>query len=209
MNNVTIIANNSLKSAIFLRPGICFNLLALARKAKPTALISVVTELKWWNSFRWCTRIPMKPPFDAHGGSPIMLASCEKMISSELAVMKPLKAGLDKKRTRKASLQTPITTKMTPTSRVKIAPAWDRYSMSSPSLISCSPVSKDTRAPVPTEAWMLVPNTAYMIGGMMQLYGPLMSRTLHRSACASDCPIKMQPRVKPPEMSAKKQRFHG
>mmetsp|Transcript_98122 Transcript_98122/g.274066 ORF Transcript_98122/g.274066 Transcript_98122/m.274066 type:complete len:200 (-) Transcript_98122:17-616(-) len=136
-------------------------------------------------------------------------AICETMMRTALAVMKPLRAGRDRKRTRKASLHMPISANIMPTSAVSMAPTCVRYSTSLAQpepegavyWTSCSPVRSATRPPVPTDECTQVPKIAYRAGGNMQLYGPETSATLHRSAWASDWATRMQPSVAAPARS--------
>mmetsp|Transcript_89290 Transcript_89290/g.257553 ORF Transcript_89290/g.257553 Transcript_89290/m.257553 type:complete len:202 (+) Transcript_89290:1077-1682(+) len=120
--HITDIKNNSLKSAMYFSTLIFFNLLAFIRKVSEMALITTEAGLKVAKYFAWWSAMCTTPPLDAHAGNPIIGEICEKMISNALAVIKPLNAGRERNRTKKASLQAPINDRMIPTSKVNIAP---------------------------------------------------------------------------------------
>mmetsp|Transcript_78312 Transcript_78312/g.254368 ORF Transcript_78312/g.254368 Transcript_78312/m.254368 type:complete len:220 (+) Transcript_78312:1070-1729(+) len=143
---------NSLKSLSGLRNQIGLKRFAFMRKPSATTLITNVLTFRRSMLLKWWMTMYTMPPLEAQGGRPSSGASCDRMMSNALAVMKPLSAGRERKRTRKASLHTPMRNMNRPTSNVRMAPTRVRYSMSSPYFINCSPVSRLTRPPVPTEA---------------------------------------------------------
>mmetsp|Transcript_59413 Transcript_59413/g.181253 ORF Transcript_59413/g.181253 Transcript_59413/m.181253 type:complete len:272 (-) Transcript_59413:183-998(-) len=197
---VAAIKSNSLKSLTNFKALTFFSLLAFMRNAKQRTLSTVVAWFRYHKYPTWSRTTLTMPPL-TQAGRPNIGTTWDNMIKYALAVMKPLSAGRDRKRTRNASLQTPMRKMKRPTSSVMMLPTCVRKSMSSPYWASCSPVSRLTSPPVPTEACKQVPNMEYTMGGIIQLYGPLIKLTLHKSAWASDCPIRTAPRVRPPDTS--------
>mmetsp|Transcript_2562 Transcript_2562/g.6516 ORF Transcript_2562/g.6516 Transcript_2562/m.6516 type:complete len:336 (+) Transcript_2562:1125-2132(+) len=198
---VTMSSDNSLKSPRNLRPRCSFtSFFALNRKAMQIKLNATVAPLNSFNSCGCPATIWRMPP-TSDFGNPIMGLICESMMRMAEAVINPLKAGLDRNRTRKERRNAPIKDITRPTKSVKIAPARVRSSSSSLNFMSCSPVSRLTSPPVPTDEWMQVPKSEYSSGGNIQPYGPQMSATLHKSACANDCATRMHPKVIAPAIS--------
>mmetsp|Transcript_49517 Transcript_49517/g.117870 ORF Transcript_49517/g.117870 Transcript_49517/m.117870 type:complete len:222 (+) Transcript_49517:1350-2015(+) len=154
---VTTSNDNSLKSPRnFKRRCSLASFFALKRNARQTMLSKTVAGEKSLNSHGLSFAICIRPPVSAFG-RPIIGFICETMMRMADAVMKPLRAGRDKKRTRKASRKAPISAMTKPTNNVKTAPARVRSSSELLYFISCSPVRRLTRPPVPTEEWMHVP----------------------------------------------------
>jgi len=96
----------------------------------------------------------------ALSGRPSIGLTCESIARRADAVMNPLSAGRERKRTRPDSRHTPMRVRMTPTRIVRNGAMRERSSTESPCSTSTSPTRRQIRAPVPMDEWMHVPNTA-------------------------------------------------
>mmetsp|Transcript_8054 Transcript_8054/g.17491 ORF Transcript_8054/g.17491 Transcript_8054/m.17491 type:complete len:202 (+) Transcript_8054:1060-1665(+) len=111
--------NSSLKSQRGFRNLYFLSFFTFIRKTNPVRLSTNVGTCICWNSSLWDMRIFER----GLSWQPIISPNWDSMISNALAVMNPLNAGRERKRTRKASRSRPISARIQPTLKDMMAAA--------------------------------------------------------------------------------------